>query len=210
MPQAIAACAGKSDRIVNMLMIKVSARKSGMSLFRLLGAPHRAVPVLVAVMVAVPLLGCGEGAVESEAPVATSAASDTDEGPAAASTTSEPFTRFTVERSTWGGMCAEGPCRSELVVEGDGRWRYEEHDGEDEGQLTVDELDRLLEAVTRTRLSQTRSPSTRCAADSDGTSVAYSWTIEDEKHRVDSCEVSIDTEDPLVQELESLAHRITG
>lgn len=113
-------------------------------------------------------------------------------------------------RSTWGGLCPEGPCRSELVVEPDGTWHYRAQDGQEQGRLDGAGLAGLHEAVRATALLEDGSPSTGCAADYDGRSVAYSWTIGDQEHRVDSCEVQIDPHDPLVVELEALFGPLQG
>lgn len=116
----------------------------------------------------------------------------------------------TVTRSTWGGLCPEGPCRSELVVEPDGTWQYRAQDGQEHGRLDGAGLAGLHEAVRATTLLEDGPPSTGCAADYDGRSVAYSWTIGDEEHRVDSCEVQIDPHDPLVVELDALFGGLQG
>ncbi|MEE6296640.1 hypothetical protein [Georgenia wangjunii] len=113
-------------------------------------------------------------------------------------------------RSTRGGMCPGGPCRSELVVTGDGTWSYQVEDGTSEGHLSDAELSRLREAVEDTGLGSEAEPATGCAADSDGTSVSYGWTVDGQEHEVDSCEVLISAHDPLVQALDQLAARLEG
>lgn len=131
-------------------------------------------------------------------------------GCAATGVAPEPFT---AERSTRGGLCPEGPCQSQLVVEGDGAWRYSADDGESEGQLTADELSRLRDAVLQTGLAKATTASTHCAEHSDGTSFGYSWTVDGQQHAVDSCRVQIDAGDSLVQALDELAERaerVTG
>ncbi|USQ75186.1 hypothetical protein [Ornithinimicrobium cryptoxanthini] len=115
---------------------------------------------------------------------------------------------FTVERTTRGGLCAEGPCRSELVVEHDGVWHYRANDGESKGRLTEGELSQVREALMSTRLGQATAPSTHCAEDSDGTSIGYAWTVDGHRQDVDSCEVQIKTDDPLVRALDELAERL--
>ncbi|MEE6273329.1 hypothetical protein V2J56_08205 [Georgenia sp. MJ206] len=113
-------------------------------------------------------------------------------------------------RSTRGGMCPEGPCRSELVVNVDGSWSYQTEDGASEGHLSDAELSRLREAVGDTGLGSGTEPATQCAADSDGTSVSYGWTIDGQEYEVDSCEVLISADDPLVQALDQLAASLEG
>ncbi|WP_134774110.1 hypothetical protein [Ornithinimicrobium flavum] len=105
-------------------------------------------------------------------------------------------------------MCADGPCRAELVVGGDGGWRLDTQDGASEGRLTDAELDQVLDAVETTGLASASEVATVCAADSDGTSFSYSWTADGEQHEVDSCETVIPTSDPLVQVLDQLAARL--
>lgn len=157
-------------------------------------------PVLAGVtVVAAVLLGGCSGAGDGSAP-----------DPAGPARTHAAGPEMTLTRTTWGGLCPEGPCRSELVVDGDGAWRYEAEDGREQGRLSGAELDRLRRAVLATGLSEDGPASTHCAADSDGRSVAYSWTVGDESRRVDSCEVAVDADDPLVVELEELAARVTG
>ena len=162
-------------------------------------------PVLatgVTVVAAVLLSGCsgaGDGSAPDPAGPGMVAARTHAAGP-----------EMTLTRTTWGGLCPEGPCRSELVVDGDGAWRYEAEDGREQGRLSGAELDRLRRAVLATGLSEDGPASTHCAADSDGRSVAYSWTVGGESLRVDSCEVAVDADDPLVVELEELAARVTG
>ena len=161
-------------------------------------------PVLAGVtVVAAVLLGGCSGAGDGSAPDPA--------GPGmVAARTHVAGPEMTLTRTTWGGLCPEGPCRSELVVDGDGAWRYEAQDGSEQGRLSGAELDRLRRAVLATRLSEDGPTSTHCAADSDGRSVAYSWTVGGESRRVDSCEVAVDADDPLVVELEGLAARVTG
>lgn len=117
---------------------------------------------------------------------------------------------FTAERSTRGGMCPQGPCQSRLIVEDDGGWHYSANDGESEGQLTEDELSRLRDAVLHSELAEVTTTSTHCAEDSDGTSFGYAWTVDGQRYAVDSCEVKIEWDDPLVQVLEDLAGRLKG
>lgn len=52
--------------------------------------------------------------------------------------------------------------------------------------------------------------STDCAADSDGTSFTYTWVVDGQEHRVDSCERSIRADDPLARILDDLAARAAG
>jgi hypothetical protein len=114
------------------------------------------------------------------------------------------------QRQTYGGLCAQGPCGSTLVVRSDGTWRLRTEGRTAEGVLDDAELDRLGEAVASTGLASPADPATACAADSDGTSVSYAWAADGQAHKVDSCEVVVRTEDPLVRALEELAARLGG
>lgn len=78
------------------------------------------------------------------------------------------------------------------------------------GRLTDAELNEVLEAVQNTGLASASETSTVCAADSDGTSFSYSWTVDGEQHEIDSCETVIPTSDPLVQVLDQLADQVEG
>lgn len=91
---------------------------------------------------------------------------------------------------------------------GDGAWRLHTEDGTSEGRLADAELEKVLEAVESTGLGSPAEVATACAADSDGTSVSYSWTTHGQQHEVDSCETVIATSDPLVQVLDQLAARL--
>jgi len=112
-----------------------------------------------------------------------------------------------VERVTWGGMCAEGPCESSLVVTSDGRWTYSDQTGESEGQLTVAQHDDLTAAVGETRLSGVAA-STGCEADSDGTSVRYVWSADGRQGSASSCGTGLGVNDTLVVEMESLVDEL--
>ena len=108
-----------------------------------------------------------------------------------------------VERVTWGGMCAEGPCESSLVVTAEGRWTYSDQSGESDGQFTDDQQADLSAAVGETGLSGVAA-STGCEADSDGTSVRYVWSAGDRTGSASTCGQGLDEDDPLVVGVESL------
>ncbi|KQY21219.1 hypothetical protein ASD16_18020 [Cellulomonas sp. Root485] len=112
-----------------------------------------------------------------------------------------------VERHTWGGMCPDGPCGSDLVVEDDGSWTYSssDEDGDASGTLTDSELDALHTAVADTTVGSESAAAVACAADVDDTSVRYAWTFDDDSGAASSCEVVIDGGDPLVLYLDELA-----
>ena len=110
---------------------------------------------------------------------------------------------FRVERHTWGGMCASGPCRSTWLVEPDGGWTLRTEADNDSGRLSGDELDALYRAVESTELDSA-PPTTSCEADADGTSVRYVWTVRGETSTASSCEVELDAADALVETVEEL------
>ncbi|WP_028047578.1 hypothetical protein [Cellulomonas sp. URHE0023] len=111
-----------------------------------------------------------------------------------------------VERHTWGGLCATGPCASDLVVQDDGTWTYSSSETQDtSGTLSDTELDALYAAVADTALGGASAATQECAADADGTSVRYTWTLDDESGAASSCETAIDGKDPLVAYLDELA-----
>lgn len=181
-----------------------------MVMSRSLGAPHRALPTLAAVIVAMTVSGCGgdPAGPGTPAPATTVSPTAPDDG----TSTTEPADDdgALAWRSTRGGMCPEGPCRSALVVHDDGTWNYEAEDGESAGRLEESELSELRAAVEDTGLTPDGEPATACAADSDGTSVTYGWSIDGQEHEVDSCDVLIDVDDPLVRAIDELAARVEG
>ena len=113
------------------------------------------------------------------------------------------------ERHTWGGLCATGPCASDLVVEDDGTWTYSSSEADDEsGTLSATELDALHTAVADTAVGSETAAAVECAADYDGASVRYSWTLDDDSGAASSCETAIDAADPLVLYLEQFTASI--
>ncbi len=119
---------------------------------------------------------------------------------------SAPIGLIHAERHTWGGLCASGPCASDLVVEEDGDWTYSSSESDDaSGTLSDAELEALRDAVASTGIGTESATATGCAADSDGTSVRYAWTSDDGSGAASSCETVIDEADSLVRYLEELA-----
>lgn len=112
------------------------------------------------------------------------------------------------QRHTWGGMCAEGACFTTLTVTADGTWTYEDEAGSGRGRLEPRQLERVLSAVGSTRLGAATAGDVGCQADLDGTSVRLGWASPDGWTAVSSCEVSIDSGDPLVEELGNLEARL--
>lgn len=113
---------------------------------------------------------------------------------------------FRVERHTWGGMCASGPCGSTWLLESDGEWTLRTEADSDTGRLSGREVDALYRAAERTDL-ESALPTTSCEADADGTSMRYVWTVRGQTTTASSCEVEFDPSDPLVETLEELLAR---
>lgn len=114
---------------------------------------------------------------------------------------------FSVERRTWGGMCPGGPCQATLLVVGDGRWSLVTQAARTTGTLPQDQVAALARAVTLTTLDQTTG-TPDCAADHDGTSVSYTWTVAGRRLSTSSCDHPIPRSDPFVIEVERLAARL--
>ena len=112
-----------------------------------------------------------------------------------------------VRRKTWGGMCATGPCGSSLVIFGTGSWVLLAGGAQTQGTLPQADLVALSQAVRATRLDSATGAAD-CAADHDGTSVAYTWTSGGVTRSASSCHHPIDRADPLAVELERLATTI--
>lgn len=112
-----------------------------------------------------------------------------------------------MRRKTWGGLCPSGPCGSSLVVFGSGSWTLLSEGVHTQGTLTPADVAALSQAVRVTRLGSATGTAD-CAADHDGTSVAYAWTSADVTGSASSCDHPIDPRDPLVVVLERLAATI--
>ena len=103
----------------------------------------------------------------------------------------------TVERH--GGLCPEGECRSVLVIERDGRVHETEPEALERGRVP-EVLRSALEAVVLRadfdRLAA-RPFAGQCPVAYDGQETIYTFTTQDGPVRLASCEVEIDTTDPL-------------
>lgn len=163
--------------------------------------PLRALPAGTCAAVLMALTTACGGAATGSAPAVVP--SPGAAGPAATGATAA----VVAVRHTWGGMCADGPCRSDLVVLADGAWTVVTETEADaaRGTLAPDELAGLEDAVSRTRLGEPGAPVTGCAADADGTSVRYGWSEEGRPRSASSCEQAVPADDPLVRRLEALA-----
>lgn len=114
---------------------------------------------------------------------------------------------MTLRRHTWGGMCAGGACSTSLDINWTGAWTYVDNGVTRTGTLTQDQMVALAKAAAVTRLDKaTGTPD--CAADHDGTSVAYSWTLGGVTRSASSCDHPIDRSDSLAIQLERVADTV--
>lgn len=181
-------------------------------------SPLRAYAVCAAVAL---LAGCGRVSVlEPGSPQGTTrfgvVAVDPGADPA-----NQPLDRvpadFKVERRTWGGMCASGPCESTFTVVADGTWVLVVNGKRSTGTVTRKQVVDLLNnlKVTQARVDQARKarvPATGkadCAADRDGTSVAYSWTFAGMSESVSSCRQRPTPVDDLALDLDRIADSVS-
>ncbi len=114
---------------------------------------------------------------------------------------------FRVERRTWGGMCAGGPCGSTFVVTANGSWVFTSDGRTTTGTLSGQRVVALTNAVRVTQLQRaTGVPD--CAADHDGTSVAYAWSYAGMSGSASSCKHPIDANDSLPIEVERVVQSV--
>ncbi|WP_344066448.1 hypothetical protein [Terrabacter lapilli] len=179
-------------------------------------------PRTYAVCAAVALLaGCGRvSALEPGSSHATTGfgvvAIDPGTGPANPPTARVPAD-FKVERRTWGGMCAGGACGSMLTVVADGTWVQVVQGKRTTGTLTRKQVVDLMYnvMVTQGRVDHARKaqhPATGkadCAADHDGTSMAYAWTLAGRSDAVSSCDPRRMPVDDVAFEMEEIADSIS-
>lgn len=141
-------------------------------------------------LVTVGLAGCG---------VPQSGPSPSPTGAAAATDLPE------LQRRATGGMCPEGPCKSVLVVEPDGRWTLTTEAKSTPGELTGRQRSEIAAAYNSTDRGATASPRPPCQADSDGTTVTYVWRLDGVTGSASTCDPAMDARDPLVRLLDDLA-----
>lgn len=114
---------------------------------------------------------------------------------------------LTIRRKTWGGLCPGGPCGSSLVVTASGAWVLSS-----ESATRTDTLPRAgvaaLALAARSSHLDAATGTPDCAANHDGTSVAYSWTIDGVTRSASSCDHPIDRSDPLAVQVERVARSI--
>jgi hypothetical protein len=116
---------------------------------------------------------------------------------------------FRVQRRTWGGLRAGGPCGSTLTVTASGRWVLSSEGTTTTGTLSREQVIALTRAVRVTQLHRaTGAPD--CAAEHDGVSVAYEWTFAGVSGSASSCEHPINGNDSLPIEVERVAQAITS
>lgn len=123
---------------------------------------------------------------------------------------------FKVQRRTWGGMCAGGPCGSTLTVTADGTWVYVSEGKRTTGTLSRQQVVNLFYAVRVTQTWATHPRASHglaaakqaCAADHDGTSAAYAWTLGGVSTSVSSCDGHPIPFDDAAVEMERIAEAI--
>lgn len=108
-------------------------------------------------------------------------------------------------------MCPVDTCRDDLRVLSDGTWTWDGGtDRSAAGELSDAELDALTDAIAGTRLEDAPEFTDTCPIAYDGLEYTYLWVIEGTEHRVSSCEVVVDPEEPLVAILDGLAATASG
>lgn len=184
--------------------------------WRALVRSPRAYAVCVAVMM---LAGCGSAvAPQSDSRVTTGAGVVLMDPPVNSSPTvpanipaaipADIPADFWVERRTWGGMCAAGPCGTLLVIPASGAWVLHSDGKITQGALSRQQVEVLVRSARVTQLHLAAGTSD-CAANHDGTSVGYAWTVGGVTRSMTSCEHPINPSDPLVVELQRIADAIT-
>ena len=167
--------------------------------------------VLAASLGAALLAGCGSTiAPQASAPTVTTVVGvvPADPSPGINTPTVRVPDDFRVERRTWGGMCAGGPCESTFLVTADGHWVLRSEGRTTTGTLSRDRVVALTTAVRVTQLQRaTGVPD--CAANHDGTSVAYEWTIGGTSGSASSCKHPINPNDSLPVEVDRVARAVS-
>ena len=104
---------------------------------------------------------------------------------------------LTVE--TRGGLCADGPCGTTVVVGRDGRVRSAAKPPSDLGTVSTEALAALDAAIARTDFAGLRShPFTgTCPTAYDGPEVVFTFETPGGTERVATCEVDVDFDSPL-------------
>ena len=177
------------------------------------GHVHARSPRAYAVSVAVMLLaGCGSAVVPQTDSRATTGAGivvvdPTENGPN--TTTSSVPADFFVERRAWGGMCPSGPCGTLLVVGASGAWTWRADGKITQGMLSRAQVEDIVRAARVTLLDKaTGTPD--CAANHDGTSVGYAWTMGGVTKSVSSCDHPVNHRDSLAAAVDLIAGTLAG
>ncbi|WP_323098576.1 hypothetical protein [Intrasporangium sp. YIM S08009] len=165
---------------------------------------------LTASLGAAALAGCGSTvAPQASSPPGTTVVGilEVDPSPGTNTPTVSVPDDFRVERRTWGGMCAGGPCGSTFVATADGHWVLSSNGRTTTGTLSRQQVIALTMAVRVTQLQRaTGVPD--CAANRDGTSVAYAWTYAGTSGSASSCKHPINLNDSLPIEVERVAQSV--
>ena len=156
------------------------------------------------------LAGCGSAvAPQSNSTVTTAAGvftvDPTDLGTNTPTTTVP--TDFSVQRRTWGGMCPAGSCGTLFVVGASGAWTWRADGKITQGTLSRAQFEGLVSAARVTLLDRATSAAD-CAANHDGTSVGYAWTMGGVTKSMSSCDHPIHHRDSLVVAVDGITDLI--
>jgi hypothetical protein len=125
--------------------------------------------------------------------------------PSPAATISIDSTATLASRSSVGGLCPDGPCRSAFAVRGDGRWEATDKDVVvADGSVPTATLNDLAVATETTGLLSAPAFTGTCPTAFDGVEVIYRWTSPDgAAHQVSACDRQVPADDPLVLALDA-------
>ena len=114
---------------------------------------------------------------------------------------------FFVERRTWGGLCPGGPCGTLLVIGASGAWTWRAKGKITHGTLSRSQVEGLVRAARATLLDRATGAAD-CAANHDGTSVGYAWTMGGATKSVSSCDHPINHHDSLAAAVDRIADAV--
>ncbi len=120
-------------------------------------------------------------------------------GPAATATPIPAAVGVLLTVETRGGLCADGPCGTTVIVDRDGRVHAAAKPPNDLGTVSAEALAALDVAIARTDFAGLRShPFTgTCPTAYDGQEVVFTFWTPGGTERVATCEVAVDFGSPL-------------
>ena len=109
-----------------------------------------------------------------------------------------------------GGLCADGVCVDELVVDDSGQWRRTRQRDVTEGRLETTELTRLRQTIAHSDVAALRSAPApaSCAADADGMEMTYTVRSGSTAQSISSCAYELPSSDPLIALLNAFFGRL--